>query len=217
MWSINPLADLLSPAAWLRQISVWLFSYDPLEGWATDISGDWKAYTHCAMAMNNIGGATADVGSNLLAGARDVPNIWRGKAAEAEQEFQLALGLAAAGLNDACAQYNKLYLQAAEAVKSLVDVTAGMITDLLDLLIIINAASAAGTALIETGLGAVAGYSVAAYYTWQAYDLYKVISEFYGNCEDLLKVISGTINTIQADLAVKDLPAVQPYKHPAGY
>lgn len=217
MWSINPLADLLSPAAWLRQISVWLFSYDPLEGWATSVSGDWKAYTHCAMAMGQIGGAAAGIGDNLLAGAKDVPAVWRGKAAEAEQEFHLALGLAAAGLDDACAQYHKLYMQAAEAVKSLVDVTAGMISDLLDLLIIINVSAAAGTALIETGIGAVAGYGVAAYYTWQAYDLYKDISKFYGNCEDLLKVIAGTINTVQADLAVKDLPAVQPYQHPAGY
>ncbi len=143
--------------------------------------------------------------------------MWRGQAAEAEQEFQLALGLAAAGLNDACAQYHKLYLQAAAAVKSLFDVTAGLISDLIDLLIITNVAAAAGTALIETGVGAVAGYGVAAYYTWQAYDLYKDISKFYGNCEDLLKVIAGSINAVQADLAVKNLPAVQPYKHPAGY
>jgi hypothetical protein len=134
-----------------------------------------------------------------------------------EQEFRLALGLSAAGLNDACARYQKLYMQAAEAVKSLVDVTAGMISDLLELLIIINASAAAGTALIETGVGAVAGYGVAACYIWQTYDLYKDISKFYGNCEDMLKVIAGTINATKADLAVKDLPAVQPYRHPAGY
>ncbi|AGZ40708.1 hypothetical protein AFR_12110 [Actinoplanes friuliensis DSM 7358] len=136
--------------------------------WATIIGGDWKFYTHCAMAMGHIGGATADIGSNLLAGTKDVPSVWRCKAAEAEKEFQVALGLAATGLNDACAQYHKRYMQAAEAVKSLVDVTAGMISDLLDLLIIINAAAAAGRALIETSVGAVTGYGVAAYYTWQA-------------------------------------------------
>lgn len=31
MWSINPLTDLISPAAWLRQISVWLFDHAPFE------------------------------------------------------------------------------------------------------------------------------------------------------------------------------------------
>ncbi|MFF5075747.1 hypothetical protein ACFY36_01740 [Actinoplanes sp. NPDC000266] len=217
MWSINPLADLVSPAAWLRQISIWLFSFDPLEGWAKDVGGDWKAYTHCAMAMGHIGAASRDLGANLLAGAQDVPSVWRGRAAEAEQEFQLQLGLAAAALNDACGQYKQLYLQAAEAVKKLVDVVAGLITDLIDLLIIINAASAVGTALIETGIGALAGYSVAAYYTWQAYDLYKHISDFYGKTEDMIKLIAGSIGAVKADIAVKDLPSVAPYHHPAGY
>lgn len=66
----------------------------------------------------HIGGAAQDIGANLLAGAKGVPSGWRGNAAEAEQEFHLALGLAATGLNDACGLYRKLYLQAAEAVKA---------------------------------------------------------------------------------------------------
>jgi hypothetical protein len=120
MWSINPLADPISPAAWLRQVSIWLFGRDPFEGWASDISGDWRAYTHCAVAMGHIGEAAKDIGTNVLAGAGDVGTVWRGKAAEAEQEFQLALGLAGAGLDDSCARYQQLYLQAADAVKSFV-------------------------------------------------------------------------------------------------
>lgn len=217
MWSINPLADLISPAAWLRQITIWIFNYDPLEGWASDLSGDWKAYTHCALAIQHIGAATHDIGANLLAGAKDVPGVWRGNAAEAEQEFQLALGLAAAGLQSACRTYHDLYMQAAAAVKGLADVAAGMISDLIDLLIIINVAAAASTALIETGVGAVAGYGVAAYYIWQAYDLYKDISKVYGACEDTVKAVAGSIGVVKASLAVGDLPAPAPYKHPAGY
>jgi hypothetical protein len=161
--------------------------------------------------------AANDTGRNLVTGAADVSTGWRGKAAEAEQEFHLALGSAAISLQDACRQYNQLYMQAAEAVKKLFDVVSGLISDLLDVLIIINAAAAVGTATIETVVGPIAGYGVAAYYTWQAYDLYKEISTFYGNAEDLLKLIGGSITGIKATLAVKDLPAVQPYHHPAGY
>jgi hypothetical protein len=215
MWSINPMTDLISPAAWLRQVSIWLFDRDPFEGWASQFSGDWRAYTHCAVAMGHIGGATKGIGMNLLAGARDVDTVWRGKAAEAEQEFQLALGLAAARLDESCAQYHKLYLQAAEAVKNLFDVVSEMIADLLDLLIIINAAAAAGTALISTGIGAFAGYGIAAYYTWQAVDLYNDISKLYENTENLVRAVSGSVDAIQAEFAVKELPAMQPYRHPA--
>jgi hypothetical protein len=215
MWSLNPLADLISPAAWLRQISIWLFGHDPFEGWATQFSGDWRAYTHCAVALGHIGSAAYDTGRNVVTGAADVATVWRGNAAEAEQEFQLALGGAAMNLEGACTQYSHLYLQAAEATKSLFDVVSGLISDLLDVLIIINVAAAAGTALIETGLGAVAGYGVAAYYGWQAYQLYEEISRVYGNAEDLINAIAGTIGSVKAELAVRDLPTVQPYHHPA--
>ncbi|MGX6606225.1 hypothetical protein ACWKSP_29490 [Micromonosporaceae bacterium Da 78-11] len=217
MWSINPLADLISPAAWLRQISIWLFGKDPFDGWAKEFSGDWQAYVHCGAAIGCIGSAAHDIGRNLVAGAADCSTVWRGNAAEAEQEFQLALGAAAMDLEVACRQFDKLYHDAAEATKKLFDVVSGMMTDLIDILIIINGAMAAGTALIETGIGPLAGYGIAAYYSWQAYDLYQHISDFFGNAEDVLNAIGGTIGSIDAKLAIRDLPAVQPYRHPAGY
>jgi hypothetical protein len=217
MWSLNPMADLISPAAWLRQVSIWLFGVDPFEGWASQFSGDWKAYVHCGNAMGLAGAAASDIGRNLTASTADVATIWRGRAAEAEQEFQLALGSAATDLQPACHRFNELYMQAAEAVKKLLDVVSGLIGDLMDVLIIINAAAAIGTATIETVVGPIAGYGVVAYYSWQAYDLYNEISTFYGNAEDLLKLIGGSITGITARLAVNDLPTVQPYQHPAGY
>jgi hypothetical protein len=117
MFQIDPLADLISPAAWLRQVSVWLFGYDPFEGWGNAFSGDWNSYVHCAAAWRIIGNAMHDVGRNLTTGAADVSSVWRGKAAEGEQEFQLALGAATMVLHPVCDQYADLYTKAAEAAK----------------------------------------------------------------------------------------------------
>ncbi|WUR62301.1 hypothetical protein OHS32_13295 [Micromonospora chokoriensis] len=214
MWKINPLADLVSPAAWLRQVSVWLFGHDPFEDWSKQLSGDWDAYIHCAAAWRIIGNALLEVGRNLVTTTADVPEVWRGQAAEAEQEFQLKLGGAAAALHPACDQYADLYTKAAEAAKHLFDVVSGLITKLIDVLIVVNLASAVGTATIETGIGPVVGYGVAAYYAWQAYDLYKEISTFYGNAEATFKGIAGAIGMIQAGAAVAALPDLQPYQHP---
>ncbi|MEU7945008.1 hypothetical protein AB0C50_10035 [Micromonospora taraxaci] len=214
MWKINPLADLISPAAWLRQVSVWLFGRDPFEDWSKQLSGDWDAYIHCAAAWRIIGNALLEVGRNLVTTTADVPEVWRGQAAEAEQEFQLKLGSAAAALHPACDQYAELYTKAAEAAKHLFDVVSGLITKLIDVLIVVNLASAVGTATIETGIGPVVGYGVAAYYAWQAYDLYKEISTFYGNAEATFKGIAGAIGMIQAGAAVAALPDLQPYQHP---
>lgn len=217
MFELNPLADLISPAAWLRQIAVWLFDHDPLEAWGQAFSGDWRAYQHCAAAWGAIGRASADIGTNLLAGAADVSTVWRGRAAEAEQEFHLLLARAATALEPVTIEYSKLYGQAAQAAKDLYNVVTGLITKLIDVLILINIASAAGTLLIETGVGAVAGYGIAAYYAWQAYDLYNEISAFFGNAEALIKGIGGSITAVKAALDVSTIPAIAPYRHPAGY
>jgi hypothetical protein len=214
MWKINPLADLISPAAWLRQVSVWLFGYDPFEDWTKQLSGDWDAYIHCAAAWRITGNALLDAGRNLVTATGDVPEVWRGRAAEAEQEYQLKLGNAAMALHPTCDQYAELYTKAAEAAKQLFDVVSGLITKLIDVLIVINLASAVGTATIETGVGPVLGYGVAAYYAWQAYDLYNEISTYYGNAEATFKAIAGTIGMIQAGAAVAALPDLTPYQHP---
>ncbi|MCG5471390.1 hypothetical protein LADH09A_005380 [Micromonospora sp. LAH09] len=101
-----------------------------------------------------------------------------------------------------------------EAAKHLFDVVSGLITKLIDVLIVINLASAVGTATSETGIGPVVGYGVAAYYAWQAYDLYNEISTFYGNAEATFKGIAGTIGMIQAGAAIAALPNLETYQHP---
>jgi hypothetical protein len=217
MWQINPLTDLISPAAWLRQVSVWLFDHDPFEGWAKAFSGDWHSYTHCAAAWRIIGNTMHDVGRNLTSGAADVPSVWRGNAAEAAQEFQLTLGASTMALHSVCDRYADLYLQAAEAAKQFLSVVSGLIGKLIDVLIIVNLAAVLGTATIQTGVGAVAGYGVAAYYAWQAYDLYKTISTVYGNAEATFKTIAGAIAMIDAGLGVIKLPDLKPYQHPASH
>ena len=208
MWSINPLEDLLSPAAWLRQISIWLFGHDPFEGWAKQFSGDWDAYVHCGAALGRVGSSVHDIGGNLIAGAAEVDTVWTGDAADREREYQVALGSAAEGLQGACGEYSALYAQAAEATKGLFEVAGDLIGNLLDLLIIINAAAAVGTALVETGLGAVAGYGIAAYYAVQAYELYQKIARLYGMADDMIKAIGASIGSVHAELAVRDLPAM---------
>jgi hypothetical protein len=90
------------------------------------------AYVHCAVARGHIGGACNDIGRNLTAGAAQVPSVWRGNAAEAEQEYQLNLSLAAINLKGACTQYNDLYNKAAESTKNLFKVVSGLMSQLLD-------------------------------------------------------------------------------------
>jgi uncharacterized protein YukE len=215
MWSINPLTDLISPAAWLRQVSVSLFGYDPFDEWARDLGGDWASYVHAGAAMSRAGEGAYDIGRNLLAGASQAEPVWQGSAGEAERRFQTSLGGATTGLNDACQEFSQLYGEAADAAANLRDVAGDLIGDLLDALIMVNLASAVGTALVETGIGAIAGYGIAAYYATQAYQLYQEIARCYGAAQDTIEALSATIGSIHADIDVPDLDAVQAYRYSA--
>jgi hypothetical protein len=141
--------------------------------------------------------------------------VWRGNAAEAEQEFQVLLGVATMALKRACHDYSRLHRDAAEAATQLFAAVSGLIGQLLDLLIIINAAAAIGTATVETVVGPIAGYAVAAYYAWQAYELYKRIASFYGAAEITLRGIAGMIGAVQSGQELVKLPTLKPYRHPA--
>jgi hypothetical protein len=213
-FTLNPLTDLLSPAAWIRQVAVWLFGVDPFEPWLIAYSGDWRSYEHCMHAWPHIGAAATAFGGNLITGAADVPTAWRGNAAEAEQDFQLTLGGAATALGPACDEYARLYPKAVDACQQLYEATAGLIGQLVDTLIIVNVAGVVGTATIETGIGAVTGYAAAAYYTWQAYRLYQEISRLYGAAEITIRLLAAQIEAVQAGAAVTHLPSVEPYRHP---
>ncbi len=215
MWDINPLADLLSPAAWVRQAAVWAFDVDPFENWAQNVSGNWKAYLHAGIAMGQAGAVIGDVGRNMLAGARDVPFAWRGQAADGFEEFQYRLARSASEVERVCGEYAKLYAQAAEAIKMLTDGVAGLLMRLIDALIIVSGAIGAGTATIETVVGPIAGYSAAAYYAWQAAGLYKEISFVYGTAEDSIKLIKGSIDGVITRVGTGLMPDIRSYHHPA--
>ncbi|MFC4997451.1 type VII secretion target [Dactylosporangium cerinum] len=214
-FTLNPITDLLSPVAWIRQVAVWLFGVDPFEPWLIAYSGDWRAYQHCMAAWPHIGAASAAFGGNLVTGAADVGIAWRGHAAEAEQEFQLALGGAATALGPACAEYARLYPLAVDACRQLYEATGSLIGQLIDTLIIVNVAGVIGTTTIETGIGAIAGYTVAAYYTWQAYKLYQEISRLYGAAEITFRLLAAQIEAVQAGAEVTRLPSIEAYHHPA--
>jgi hypothetical protein len=215
MWSINPLTDLVSPAAWVRQVTITLFGRDPFDEWTRALSGDWASYVHCGAALSRVGDGVDGIGRNLLAGAHEAGRVWQGDAAGAERDFQVGLGHATGALRDACASCAALYGRAADAVSSLRDVTGDLIAALLDALIMVSLASAAGTALIETGIGALAGYGVAAYYAEHAYQLYQEIARCFSVAADLIETLGATIGSVRADLDVPDLSSVRPYRYPA--
>jgi uncharacterized protein YukE len=214
LWSINPLADLISPFAWLRQTAIWVFNHDPFEYWAEKFSGDWAGYVRAGLAMSKAGQAAGLIGDNLAAGAVAVPAVWRGNAAENFQEYELKLAGGARSLQEAGEKLGDLYEEAAAAVKNIYDVAAGIMMKLLDTLLIVSIGLAGGAAMFYTFAGAVVGFSVALSYSVYAWQLYNQIASIFGNGEAILKTIAATIDTADASSQVINIDRLEPYRHP---
>jgi hypothetical protein len=64
-------------------------------------------------------------------------------------------------------------------------------------------------------VGPIAGYGVAAYFTWQPYDLKKRISAAYQTAEITIKGVAGAVAAAQTGQEIAGLSTLEPYHHPA--
>jgi hypothetical protein len=213
-WSFNPMVDLLSPFAYLRQAAIWVFNHDPFELWTEWFAGDWDAYVKAGDAVARAGAAAGTIGDNLAAGAVSVPLVWRGNAAEDFQEYELKLATAARSINELGRILHSSYRQSADCVKNFYEVISGFIVKMFDALLMVSIGLASGTALIATLAGSVIGYSVALSYALYAVDLYNDMSKAFTHAENALKAIAGAAASVEASTELMDLPAMEPYRHP---
>ncbi len=213
-WSFNPMVDLISPFAYLRQAAIWVFDHDPFELWTEWFAGDWDSYILAGAAMANAGTAAGAIGDNLAAGAVALPSVWRGNAAENYQEYQLRLAGAARSLEDLGNNFNALYRESAECVKNFYDVFSGLFVKMIDSLLLVSIGLAGGTAMIATFAGSVIGYSVALSYAIYAIDLYNEMSSAFTHAENALKAIAGSMAALKASAELTGLPTIEPYRSP---
>ncbi|MEU4563629.1 hypothetical protein AB0F72_35070 [Actinoplanes sp. NPDC023936] len=213
-WSFNPIVDLISPFAYLRQAAIWVFKHDPFELWTEWFAGDWDSYIIAGVAMSHAGATAGAIGDNLAAGAVATPVVWRGNAAENFQDYDLRLANAARSVDELGAAFNKLYQQSAECAKNFYDVISGFLTKMFDALLMVSIGLAGGTAMIATLAGSVIGYSVALSYGIYAIQLYQQISNAYTNAENLMKAIAGSAAALKDSSDLTTMREIQPYRHP---
>lgn len=205
-FEFDPFSDLLSPSAWIRAAVYEACGVDPFEWMVTWISGDWRAYRTAGTAWAHIGKACPDFAANLTKAAGDTNQIWQGNAAANCQELLVQLGKAVNAFQSTCTALDKNYLAATEAAKQLYEALTGVAGEIVDAAILFLAATAAGTALIETVVGAVAGYAAAIYYAKQIIDLVDKAATLYGRAKAAVAAISAVIETTNAN----DLEKLEP-------
>jgi hypothetical protein len=213
-WSFNPIVDLISPFAYLRQAAIWVFGHDPFELWTEWFAGDWDSYIMAGAAMARAGATAGAIGDNLAAGAVATPVVWRGNAASNFQAYDLMLADAARSVQNLGADFHQLYQESAECVKNFYDVISGFLVKMFDALLMVSIGLAGGTAMIATVAGSLVGYSVALSYAVYAAEIYQQISSAYTNAENAMKAIAGSIAALEASSDLTNMRDIPPYQHP---
>ncbi|MER7416484.1 hypothetical protein ABT346_06795 [Micromonospora peucetia] len=214
----NPIGilDAISISHWVNQVIKDVAGYDVIGTITAAFVGDWESFYKAGDAYGNLGQSLQALGGNLIEVTTQVDQQWDGRAADAAFVYFRKLAAATAQQNVILARVEHKYHEAARAIWLLADMIGGLIKMMIDKAIIIGVSAAAGTALIETGAGAVVGYGVA---TWQAMELVKKVNDAATKIQAGGTLILGFFSFLKTladqggDLSKTPLPD-QPYTSP---
>jgi hypothetical protein len=215
---VNPtdIFNYISPSAWINDLiedttGVNIFSY------ATDaFTGEWAALYKFGDALANLAPALQQIGMDIQAGAIEADATWDGNASDAAYNYFSSLAAAISGQQAALYEAARGYHEAARGAWQLSTQLGNLLQAIADEAIIMGIAAAAGTATIETGVGAVAGYG---YATYQAIQIAKLVNKASQIISTAGTVIMGAFGGAMAfagqggDLSEVPLPSV-PYMLP---
>lgn len=166
-WSggfVDPLGlfNYVSPTAWANAAIESLTGTDVI-GWVTaTIGGDWAAIWRFGDALDHLASFMGCLGANIASAANAVDPWWDGHAADGAQMYLRQLASAVSAHEPVLRAIAGDYHDVARGAWLLAADLGNIAQALADWAIAAGVSAAAGTALAETGAGAVIGYALAA-------------------------------------------------------
>jgi hypothetical protein len=198
-YQLDVLTGLLSPSAWIRAACQEALHFDPFEPWLKAVTGDWSDYHACSVVWGQVAAASSDMSDNVMRVAQDLPSVWRGNAADGLGSFLSAFSAALGDLSRECSFYAARYGEAAQAAQEFFAAVSKPVGDLLDAVIYAAIAAAVGTASVETVVGGIIGYGVAAFYVARAIEIYYVVQGAFDAFEAWVSLSAGTLDAYHSD------------------
>ncbi|WP_432827311.1 hypothetical protein [Dactylosporangium sp. CA-092794] len=152
----------LSPSHWITALLEQAIGIDPIAWCAQLLQGDWTAFEQCGLAYANLGRACHRLGLIVEQELLKLDAEWDGNAADAAYVYFSDLATKVAALRGPLEQAAKDYHDAGRGVWLVGSQVQNLLEAIIDEAIIAAAAAAIGSALVETGVGTIAGYGVAA-------------------------------------------------------
>lgn len=191
--------DWLSPTHIVNAFIEQICGYDAFGEAAKVFAGDWEAVWKAAGALSNLAGAMQDIGVNLSHGNLELDRAWDGHAADAAYAYFTPLAAAVSAQQVPLGRLSEAYLKAAEGTYRQAEVYSGLMKDAYDAALVAAIAASAGTVTIETGVGAVAGYSIAAYEIGKLLQLLDKAKKVEATAISLINEVAGIIQAASAD------------------
>lgn len=208
--------DWFSPTHIINEFIKQAAGYDVVGDAAKVFGGDWETIWQAAGAIANLADAIQDIGINITSGNLDLDARWDGNAAESAYVYFTQLGSTLSAQKESLTDLADSYLKAAEGSFRIAESASGLLKDMGDAAIMGVISTSAGTALIETGVGAVAGYSYAAYQAWKIYEIGAKLKLVISTAYNTMNLLAGEIQSLSADTgALSRYPLPTAYQHPA--
>ncbi|MDQ8702428.1 hypothetical protein RCO28_07950 [Streptomyces sp. LHD-70] len=213
----NDLGDLMSPTWYVTEAINLVFGFNPLEEVIDWYSGDWETFLRCGEVWTNVGKACDAVSANVKSGNTALDGTWNGNAADAAyvyfEELAKKLGEQKATLD----QLQEAYQHMAHSAYLSAEGVKGILSGIIDGLLIVGLEIAAGTALSWTGVGAVVGCGLAALEIANILRQWSTATEAITQAQQLAQLTASAVENLANDLgnSFKNFPTPgSAYDHP---
>jgi len=214
----NPgsVLDWMSPTHIVNEFVSQIVGYDIFAEAAKVFSGDWELVWQCAGAYRNLADAMQDIALNVSHGNVELDACWNGNAGDAAYQYFAGLSAAISAQQMALNQLAASYEKAAEGTYRIADMVANLMKDIFDAALVGVVAASAGTATIETGVGFVTGWGIAAYEAFKIAEAADKAKKLIATASTLISTVVGEIQAASAStgtLTQHPLPGGA-YRHP---
>lgn len=215
----NPLdvLDILSPTGWVNYGIMELTGVNVLVSLVQPLSGNWLAFSRYGDALRNLAPCTQDIGVNIQRATLTVDRTWHGNANDAAYMYFSEVAARTSGLQHLLREAVTSYENMARGMWQLAQQMANILQSVIDEFLIVSVLLVAGAALIETGVGTVAAWGLAA---WRVARIIQLLSRASAIIQTGgLVILTFTSFIIEAEARLGDLDKagfpIEPYDHPA--
>ncbi len=215
----NPASvlDWVSPSHIVNEFVKQIVGYDIFGEAAKLFAGDWELVWQAAGAYRNLANAMQDIGINVSHGNIELDSSWNGNAGDAAFKYFADLSATISSQQISLNALADSYEKAAEGTYRIGETVSGIMKDIMDAAMIGVVAASAGTATIETGVGFVTGWGIAAYEAYKIAELADKARKLIATASALVGIVVGEIQAASASTgALSQYPLPGNYRHPGG-